>query len=228
MAQECELLQFSIDTILPYGIFVFAALFSSPQTLVYQRIGFAQKAVTGGLDILSLPMNRTSPPEGGFLTPEPLYPIIVILYPFIVSALFEEVVFRGLVLKMLLRKMGGTKKGIVIAFITSATLFGIVHSVHLFWDTPFSVFSSVIFAAAGGFFLGAIYLRTKTLVAPILLHALFNLASMVFLAFTPNTLTTPVEETLADFLVVFFVGIVPLTIAAFVMLRKVEPAVKEK
>ena len=168
-------------------------------------------------------MNLTSPPEGGFLTPTPLYLITVILYPFIVSALFEEVVFRGLVLKILLKKMGGSKKGIIGAFITSAALFGVVHSVHLFWDTPLSVFSSVVFATGGGFFLGAIYLRTKTLIVPILLHALFNLSSMIFWAFTLNGPSTVTEQTLADFGMVFLLGVLPLTIAAFVLLRKVRP-----
>ena len=166
-----------------------------------------------------------SPPEGGFLTPTPLYLITVILYPFIVSGLFEEVLFRGLVLKMLLKKMGDTKKGIIGAFVISAAIFGIVHSVNLIWEEPFTVFSTVVFATAGGFFLGAIYLRTKTLIVPILLHGLFNLSSMIWWAFTPDGPTSTSETTLADFMVTFLIAVLPLVIASYVLLRKVEPQV---
>ena len=175
------------------------------------------------LTILNFVLNFTSPPEGGFLAPAPLFLLTVILYPFIVSGLFEEVVFRGIVLKMLLRKMGGTKKGIISTFIISAALFGIVHCVHLFWVAPLTVFSDVILATAGGMFLGAIYLRTKTLIAPILLHGLFNLSSMIWWAFTSNGPVSAVETTLADVVTIILIGVIPLIIAAFVLLGKVKP-----
>ena len=164
-----------------------------------------------------------SPPEGGFLTPTPFYLITVILYPFIVSGLFEEVLFRGLVLKILLKKTGSTKKGIINAFVISAVLFGAVHSVHLLWEAPLAVFSSVVFATGGGFFLGAIYLRTKTLIVPILIHGLFNLSSMIWWAFTPDGPASTSETTLADFIVTFLIAVLPLVITSFVLLRKVEP-----
>ena len=164
-----------------------------------------------------------SPPEGGFLTPTPLYLVTVILYPFIASGLFEEVLFRGLVLKMLLKKTGDTKKGIISAFVISAALFGVAHSVNLLWEHPLAVFSTIVFATGGGFFLGAIYLRTKTLFAPILLHGLFNLSGMIWWAFTPDGPTTTSPTTLADFLVTFLIAVLPLAIASYVLLRKVEP-----
>ena len=164
-----------------------------------------------------------SPFEGGFLTPTPLYLITVILYPFIVSGLFEEVLFRGLVLKMLLKKMGDTKKGIIGAFAISAALFGIAHSVNLLWEEPLAVFSTIVFATGGGFFLGAIYLRTKTLIAPILLHGILNLSGMIWWAFTTEGPTSTSATTLADFAVTFLIAVLPLVIASYVLLRKVEP-----
>jgi len=163
-----------------------------------------------------------SPPEGGFLTPTPLYLITVILYPFIVSGLFEEVLFRGLVLKILLKKTGETKKGIFSAFAISAALFGVAHSVNLLWDEPLAVFSTVVFATGGGFFLGAIYLRTKTLIVPVLLHGLFNLSGMIWWAFTSEGPASASATTLADFAVTFLIAVLPLTIASYVLLRKVD------
>ena len=185
--------------------------------------GFALGWVMLLLAALLFVSGLTSPPSGGFITPDPLFLIIVILYPFIVSGLFEEVVFRGIVLKILLKKMGGTKKGIINALIVSALFFAVVHSVHLLWDTPLTVFSDVVIAAAGGIFFGAIYLRAKTLIAPILLHGFFNLfASMIWWAFTAKG-PESVAETTPDDLAAVGIAVLPLLIAAFVLLRKVRP-----
>jgi len=154
------------------------------------------------------------------IKPEPLFLLIVILFPFS-TGLLEEVVFRGVVLKILLRKMGGTKKGIINAFIISAALFAIVHSVHLIWTNPIEVVGDLLFAIAGGMFLGAVYLRTKTLIAPILLHGLNNLSSSIFLAFTSPEYTA--GEATPEDVITMAIIIIPIIIAAFVLLRKVRP-----
>lgn len=155
-----------------------------------------------------------------FIKPEPLFLLTVILFPFS-TGLLEEVVYRGIILKMLLRKRSGTKKGILYAFVVSSVLFGVVHSVHFIWTTPLAVLSDIIFAVAGGVFLGAVYLRTKTLIAPILLHGLNNLASGVFTAFTSSDYTVPPAT--VDDVAVMLVVAVPLIIAALVLMRKVKP-----
>jgi len=155
-----------------------------------------------------------------FIKPEPLFLLTVVLFPFS-TGLLEEVIFRGLLLKILLRKTGNTKKGIISAFIISATFFAAVHSVHLFWTTPIEVTADLIFAMAGGMLLGAVYLRTKTLVAPILLHGLLNLSGIIFTAFTSPDYT-PAGATFDDVIIMLIVA-VPLIITAFVLLRKVKP-----
>ena len=156
-----------------------------------------------------------------FIKPEPLFLLTVILFPFS-TGLLEEVVFRGLVLKVLLRKTGGTKKGIIKAFIISAVFFGVVHSIHLFWTTPLDVLFSVTFAMAGGMLLGAVYLRTKTLIVPILLHSLLNLSGGIFDAFTSSEYTAT-QITLADVILFTLIGTLPIIITALVLLRKVKP-----
>ena len=176
------------------------------------------------LAVIMLAVNITSPPQGGFLSPQPLYLLTVIIYPFIVSGLFEEVVFRGLVLKILLRKMGRTKKGIANAIIISAGIFAVGHGLHLLWQPPLTVLSDLIFPLAGGMFLAAIYLRIKTLIVPILLHGLLNLAGMISWAFTSLGPVSPAETTLADIITITLIGALPLIIATFVLLRKVEPS----
>ena len=156
-----------------------------------------------------------------FIRPEPLFLLTAILFP-LSTALLEEVVFRGVVLKTLLTKLGDTKRGIINAFLISAALFAVVHMVHLFWATPFEVAGDLLFAISGGMFLGAIYLRTKTLIVPILLHFLMNLSGGVFEAFTgPDYVAA--QSTLADVATLFLVAALPLVITTFVLLRKVEP-----
>ena len=155
-----------------------------------------------------------------FVAPEPLFLLTVILFPFS-TGLLEEVVFRGIVLKTLLNKMGGTKIGMINAFIISAALFAAVHSIHLIWTTPIEVAADLLFAVAGGMLLGAIYLRAKTLVAPILLHGLLNLSGGIFAAFTSPEYTAA-GTTLDDIFIMVIVAI-PLIITAFVLLRKVKP-----
>ena len=156
-----------------------------------------------------------------FITPELLFLLTVILFP-LSTGLLEEVVFRGIVLKILLRKTGGTKKGIISAFIISAALFAVVHLIHLIWKGPIDVAGDLLFAIAGGMFLGAIYLRTKTLIVPILLHWLMNLSGGIFDAFTGPGYTVP-EATLDNVIIITLIAALPLVIAAFVLLRKVEP-----
>jgi len=94
--------------------------------------------------------------------------------------------------------------------------------VNLLWDEPLAVFSTVVFATGGGFFLGAIYLRTKTLIVPVLLHGLFNLSGMIWWAFTSEGPASASATTLADFAVTFLIAVLPLTIASYVLLRKVD------
>lgn len=156
-----------------------------------------------------------------FIKPDPLFLLTVILFPFS-TGLLEEVVFRGIVLKILLQKMGGAKKGIINAFLVSAALFAAVHSIHLFWAAPLDVTVDLLLAVAGGVFMGSIYLRTKTLIPSILLHGLFNLAGGIFTAFTgPEYTISP--TTLADVAILALIGAIPLLVAAFVLLRKVGP-----
>ena len=202
---------------------------------VFEKSDFGFKNVGKGLlfgwlvyvlAIITFVSSLTSPPEGGYIAPNPLFLIIVILAPFIGTGLFEETLCRGLVLKMLLKKMGNTKKGMISACAISAAFFGVAHLVNLVWMDPLPVISVVFTATAGGIFFGAIYLRTKTLIAPILLHGITNVAGQVFDAFTsPDFITqrdanpTDVTETVVTTLILVAIFL----IAAFVLLRKVRP-----
>ena len=163
--------------------------------------------------VLSSYLNRSE----YFITPEPLFLLTVVLFP-LSTALVEETIYRGLVLKILLKKRADTRKGMISAIIIAAALFAAVHSVHLIWADPVTVASDLIFAVAGGMLLGAVYIRVKTLVAPILLHWFMNLSGGIFVAFTSPEYATP-QATVSDVITISIVS-VPLVISAFILLRK--------
>ena len=93
-----------------------------------------------------------------------------ILLTVIMAPLFEELVFRGIILKGLLNKGWSAN----YAIWTSALLFGLVHG--NLWQ--------FIGAVLLGAVLGLVYQRTKSLLLPILLHAFNNLCAVILLLFT--------------------------------------------
>jgi membrane protease YdiL (CAAX protease family) len=159
---------------------------------------------------------------------------VVILHPFIGTGFFEEVLFRGLVLKILLRKMGHTKKGIVVACVISSAMFGGVHILNFSAGVAaiLPTIFQIIYAAAIGFLYAVIYLRTKNLLIPIILHGLINLASQIF---THNAIVS--HEAMQQVNFAHFYGlshieygilstsiiVLSFTIVSVVLLRKVKP-----
>jgi membrane protease YdiL (CAAX protease family) len=134
-------------------------------------------------------------------------------------------------MKTLLKKMGDTKKGMVNTLIISSVFFALVHLGNLIWVDALSVISQVFYAFAIGMFFGAIYLRTKTLITPILLHGLMNVSGQIFDAFTsPDFIgqrdmqSSDIAQTVVQTLIM----VIPFLIAALVLLRKVKPEEIEK
>ena len=89
----------------------------------------------------------------------------------IAPAVFEELLFRGVVLPSLLRALGNWG-----AILGSALLFGMIH---LDVSTPGGLFYRVPFAFAVGIGLGVLRVRTGSLFPSILAHALLNTITFV-------------------------------------------------
>lgn len=96
----------------------------------------------------------------------------------IIAPIFEEIVFRGIILKGLLNRGVSPTVSIWI----SALLFGFIHG------NPWQFVGATML----GFALGLIYHQTKTLFIPILLHALNNGLAFALIYFTG-------EDTLQEF-----------------------------
>jgi len=185
--------------------------------------GFLYIAISFFISFMSIP-------ENSFVTPNIFYLLIVILHPFIGTGLFEEVFYRGLVLKILLKKNGDSKRGIIFACVVSSAIFGLLHITNVFAGAPIlPTISQVIHATAVGLFFAVIFLRTRKLWIPILLHGLLNVSSQIFNAIiSPDAImqNTPYESAGTDnvglIIYTLFVSL-PLLIAALILFGKVKP-----
>ena len=87
------------------------------------------------------------------------------LFTFLVVAVGEEVLFRGIVFRMI-----DDRWGTVVALIVSALIFGFVHLT----NENATVWSSVAIAVEAGLLLGAAYKWSGTLLVPIGIHWSWN------------------------------------------------------
>lgn len=156
---------------------------------------------------------------------------VVVLHPFIGTGLFEEVLFRGLILKLLLVKMGHTKKGIVIAIVISSVIFGLTHIINSIAGTLEIAenIGQIISSIVIGFFYAVLYLRTKNLWVPILLHGFVNLfAGQIFGAIVSDEAMLQLTQyqavvDIGGLIANILLSTVPALIAGLILLRKVKP-----
>ncbi len=109
-----------------------------------------------------------------------LYSWKVILYGIetLTSAMFEEVLFRGLILGVLLSKYYDSKNGILKSVIISSLIFGLVHIINI-WAQPYQsstrgTLNQVYAAFCLGAMYSAIYLKTRSIIILGVLHFITN------------------------------------------------------
>ena len=167
-------------------------------------------------------------PENSFIAPSMINLLIVVLHPFIGTGLFEEVLHRGLILKILLKKTGGSKRGIILACVISSAIFGLLHIGNILAGAPvLPTVTQIISATATGLFFAAVFIRTGKLWIPIFLHGLLNVSVQIFNAFSPDALMQNIESQDGTDIVGFIINTLfqtlPILIAALILLRKVKP-----
>lgn len=94
----------------------------------------------------------------------------------VLVALAEELTFRGLILPILIRINRKKKHVLFISVLVTSGIFGLMHYLNLFRqpDNFWGISSQVLFAVSIGVFLGGLLLRTRHLLAPVLIHFLVN------------------------------------------------------
>ncbi len=106
---------------------------------------------------------------------EPSY----LVYLFIVECLsigfFEELIFRLVLLTVLLQRLPKTKTGVFQAVLISSAIFGIIHLVNLIGGAGLApTILQVGYSFLTGAMWAVVYLKTKSILAVILLHASYN------------------------------------------------------
>lgn len=99
---------------------------------------------------------------------------------------FEEVLFRGVLLGGLLSRFGGTRNGVVVAALVSSVVFGAVHVVSSAGATDALTLAQMLLktvqAGSIGLISAAVYVRTRNIWGVAALHALADFLLMAPLA----------------------------------------------
>ena len=132
------------------------------------------------------------------------YLIVIVIIEQICIGIFEEFLFRGLILNILLEKMKNNQlKSKITAILISSVLFGLIHFLNLF-DNPNTINASIVevcFATFTGIFLGALYLRTKNIWVVVFYHALVDLFSDLPIIFYEIPINAAADMTFNDALI---------------------------
>ena len=132
----------------------------------------------------------------------------------LVHALFEEVVFRGLILVALVNVWGGTTRGLVKSIVVSSLFFAGMHVINVIGGNPLPV---VLLQSVGAFFLGILFgglvLSGRSIYPAVLLHGIANLIGNLNLGVNPAAGSSPSAWMVQSAL------IIPLAVLGLYILR---------
>lgn len=122
-----------------------------------------------------------------------------------IPSIFEEVVFRGIVLTVFLGKYSERK-----SIIFSALGFGLIHLLNLANGRELVwVLGQVVWAFILGLFYGYVFVRTRSLLPPMIVHYLGNVFISSLTGYMQSRASIEIQ---ALFGVIFSLGIVPTTL----------------
>ncbi|QMS84673.1 CPBP family intramembrane glutamic endopeptidase [Candidatus Xianfuyuplasma coldseepsis] len=109
--------------------------------------------------------------------------ILLFLVSCVSIGFFEEVIFRGALLMVLLQRFEHSQKGILYAIIGSSMLFGVVHLVNLFAGASVGqTLLQVGYSFLMGMLFAVVFLKTHNLWYSVLLHTIYNIAGLFFMS----------------------------------------------
>lgn len=120
--------------------------------------------------------------------------LILFLIANVFVALVEELAFRAIILPLIIQIRSGKKRALLVSVVLTSVIFGVVHYLNLFREPGnFSgITSQVIFASCIGIYLGSLFLRTRNIIFPVMIHFLVNVA------FGKSTLMTQSDVVLGE------------------------------
>jgi membrane protease YdiL (CAAX protease family) len=153
-------------------------------------------------------------------------PGLIVLFIFLNLSIgfAEEVMARGVVLNLLLRKWGGSRRGIYLSVLLSALLFG---GAHIFnWITghlpPLAALTQIGYSFAFGVVFAACFLRNNSIWPVIIMHAAVDFAGGLRHISVGGNNQIPVANNTIDAALVSLVISIPLLLYGLFILRKVE------
>ena len=154
---------------------------------------------------------------------ESSYGLLLAVTGGIAPGLYEEVTCRGVVLSNMRYQWRNAKNPIMMSLLASSIAFGLIHLVNLF-STVGPTLIQVGYATGLGIFFGAVYLRTRNLWGPVVVHALIDISAKIFVTEDPvagiASLAVPPEQML--------VGIAVFIVFTSIGLYLVRPAKHEE
>lgn len=202
------------------AVLAFAAVKVSGCTDVLTRkgIGFGKGLLVGGYFLfvgVYSAVVYTAVYEGE-RTLRPWYLIAVFVICMILVGITEELLCRGVLAELLLRRYGATKQGIWKAVIVSGVLFGLAHLSNLISAQPVGVLVQCVIAGMMGMAFAAIYFRTGCIWVTVFLHAFVDICALI----TGGLYSGALAETISDYQPFQLIGVIPYVILILVLLRK--------
>jgi membrane protease YdiL (CAAX protease family) len=156
------------------------------------------------------------------------HPVTILLYVlvFLTTGLFEETLFRGMVLSAYLYKWRDTKKGVYLSVLLSSIFFSLAHIPDLIMDGSFTVaISGLIPCFFMDVFYAAYTLRSKSMGFTMLLHGFIDMAQNLSVLTKESNAElarlTMSSFSWAEFLISVWITL-PLFLYSLFILRKVK------
>jgi membrane protease YdiL (CAAX protease family) len=153
-------------------------------------------------------------------------PELIVLFVFLNLSIgfAEEVMARGVFLNLLLRKWGDSRRGIYVAVLISALLFGGAHLFNLISGhlPPLAALTQVGYSIAFGVVFAACFLRNNSIWPIIIMHAAVDFAGGLRHISVGGGDQAPVANNTIEAALTSLVISIPLLLYGLFILRKVE------
>jgi membrane protease YdiL (CAAX protease family) len=118
--------------------------------------------------------------DGRAILTEPVYQVYLYLIECFSVGFFEEIVFRGILLILLLKKFKNHPNKVLLSIVISSVIFGLSHIVNLFYGLSLGdTMLQIMYSFLVGMLWAIMFLRTGNLWLTMLLHATFNFFGQV-------------------------------------------------
>lgn len=149
--------------------------------------------------------------------------IIFFILIMLLVGVFEEVLYRGVILNSMINRFGYNKAGIIKSVILSSLIFGLGHLANLvmFPSLVIRTASQIIYASLNGILFASIYVRCKNIWAVAILHAVYDwLVKVPEIYHQVNIPSAPVDIS-ASSGIINVIFAIPFALVGFFLLRKV-------